>query len=335
LEDSAWDHQIQNLKSSSIFHATPWAKVLSESYNYEPKYFVSFKEDKLQLVWPLMEISSYLTGKRGVSLPFTDYCPPLFLKEVNIEDVVKVIIDYANTAQWKYIEFRVGNGALNQSHKSSYYHHSLDLTPGPEKLFESIHKTTKRNIKKADREGVKVEFSQSSKSVMDYYKLHCLTRKRQGLPPQPCYFFKSIYDNIISKNMGFVLLARANSKTIAGAVYFHFGDQVIYKYGASDMSHQHLRPNNLVMWEAIKWYASNKFKSFSFGRTDWHHEGLRRFKNSWGSNEKVLKYYRYNVVRKTYYPETISRESGAQNFYKKMPIFISKFIGNCFYKHVG
>jgi hypothetical protein len=335
FEDSSWDDQLLKLKSSSIFHASPWAKVLSESYKYTPKYFVNYKDDTPNLIWPLMEISSYLTGKRGVSLPFTDYCPPLFSNEIKIKDVAESILEYGRIAHWKYIEFRGGSSAFNQSHKSSFYLHTLDLMPGVDRIFELVHKTTKRNIRKATREGVQVEFFQTSESLREYYDLHCLTRKRHGLPPQPGYFFDSIFDNIISKNLGFVVLARVNTKTIAGAIYFHFGDKAIYKYGASDMSHQYLRPNNLVMWEAIKWYASNNFKSFSFGRTDCHHEGLRRFKISWGSQEKIIKYFRYNVMNKTYYPETISKESGAQNIYKKMPIFISKFIGNSLYKHVG
>ena len=335
LEDSGWDKKLLKFKSSSIFYATPWAKVLSESYNYTPKYFVSHEKEKLSLVWPVMEISSFLTGKRGVSLPFTDSCPPLFSDTVRIEEVAESIIEYGNAAQWKYIEFRGGDSAFHHSYKSSFYLHSLNLAPGADSLYEAIHKTTKRNIRKADKEGVKVEFLQSRDSLKEYYHLHCLTRKRHGLPPQPGYFFKSIFENIIDKNLGFVVLAKVNGKTIAGAIYFHFGEKAIYKYGASDMSHQHLRPNNLVMWEAIKWYSANNYKSFSFGRTDWHHEGLRRFKNSWGTQESILRYYRYNVLRKTYYPEAVSKESGAQNIYKMMPIFISKFIGNSLYKHVG
>jgi len=50
------------------------------------------------------------------------------------------------------------------------------------------------------------------------------------------------------------MLASHKGKNIASAVYFHFGDKAIYKYGASDRKYQHLRANNLVMWEAIRWF---------------------------------------------------------------------------------
>ena len=38
---------------------------------------------------PLMEVSSFLTGKRAVSLPFTDYCEPL----APHHEVLKVMFD--------------------------------------------------------------------------------------------------------------------------------------------------------------------------------------------------------------------------------------------------
>ena len=64
--------------------------------------------------------------------------------------------------------------------------------------------------------------------------------------------------------MGFIVLGSYRGAAIAANVYFHFGDQVIYKYGASDKTYQHLRANNLVMWEAIKWACDKGYKAFSF-----------------------------------------------------------------------
>lgn len=62
------------------------------------------------------------------------------------------------------------------------------------------------------------------------------------------------------------MLASFKGTIIAGAIYFHFGEKAVYKYGASDVKYQQLRPNNLVMWEAIRLYCQNGYKSFCFGR---------------------------------------------------------------------
>jgi lipid II:glycine glycyltransferase (peptidoglycan interpeptide bridge formation enzyme) len=97
-----------------------------------------------------------------------------------------------------------------------------------------------------------VTFDNSWQSVETFYRLNSITRKHHGIPPQPKKFFKKIFEYIISARKGFVVLALQQGKPIAGAVYFLFGSEAIYKYGASDKEYQPLRPNNLVMWEAIK-----------------------------------------------------------------------------------
>jgi len=63
------------------------------------------------------------------------------------------------------------------------------------------------------------------------------------------WIIKNIFDHVISRDHGDVVLASFNEKVIAGAVYFDFGEKAIFKYGASDRAYHHLRPNNLIMWE--------------------------------------------------------------------------------------
>ena len=132
------------------------------------------------------------------------------------------------------------------------------------RYFSSFRDSTKRNIKKAIQNGVHVTIQNSLQSVKEYYRLHCITRKCHGLPPQPFYFFKKIHEHIISQNKGFVALALHEGKVIAGAVFFQFGNQAIFKYGASDPRYLHIRPNNLVMWEAIKWHCQNGYQNLQF-----------------------------------------------------------------------
>lgn len=92
--------------------------------------------------------------------------------------------------------------------------------------------------------------------------MHCRTRKEHGLPPQPFMFFKKTFEYVILVNKGFVILAKYNGVTIAGAIYFHFGKKAIYKYGASKRAFQRLRVNNLIMWKAIELYCRQGFDFF-------------------------------------------------------------------------
>ncbi len=286
IDYPGWDELLLAEEGYSFFHSSHWAKVLFESYRYNPLYFVVAMANSLSVAIPLMEVKSIYTGTRGVSLPFSDYCDPIVSEDVSFGDVFNQIIDYGKLLGWKYIEIRGEHDFFKGlPHSSYYYGHTLDLSQGEQQLFSKIRNSTKRNIKKAAKEGVQVKICDSLKSISEFYRLNCITRKGHGLPPQPYCFFERIYENIIKKNLGFTVLSSYKEETIAGAMYFHFGDKAIYKYGASDIKYQHLRPNNLVMWEAIKWYSMNGFTSFSFGRTDPDAEGLKQFKSGWGTSE--------------------------------------------------
>ena len=46
-----------------------------------------------------------------------------------------------------------------------------------------------------------------------------------------------------------MFLAHYQGKCVAGAVFFHFKDRALFKYGASDERFNRLGINNLVIWE--------------------------------------------------------------------------------------
>ena len=129
---------------------------------------------------------------------------------------------------------------------------------------------------------------------------------------------------------------RAESvQVIAGCIYFHFRNKALYKFGASDIIYQHLRPSDLVMWEAIKWYASNGYQSFCFGRTARDNEGLRRYKSDWGAEERTVNYYRYDLQQQEYVTPEPTINSLHKRLFQQLPIPVLKLFGSVLYKHMG
>jgi len=334
-EYKGWDDLILSHPDYSFFHSSVWAKVLSESYHYTPLYMTVLNKNKLSALVPMMEVNSFLTKKRGVSLPFTDYCEPMISDGITFQVLLKFILDVGKERGWDYLELRSCKN-LSPFPSFAYLGHNLDLTEGAEKAFSGFRDSAKRNIRKSGKVGVKVEMCATIESMKIFYHLNCMTRKRHGFPPQPYGFFRKVYDHIISHHLGFVVLASFQEKPIAGAIYFHFGERAVYKYGASNLHHQELRANNLVMWEAIKWYAQNGYKSFCFGRTEPENQGLIQFKSGWGPIEQQINYYRYDLKRCSFVSGS-SKVAGFHNnkMFRNMPIPILKSIGSILYKHAG
>jgi len=331
-----WDELLLENDDYSFFHSSYWAKVLNSSYQYKPLYFSVVDNGKISVLVPIMEINSSLTGKRGVSLPFTDYSSPIVSNGYDFKEIFHQVIQYGKNAGWKYIEFRGGKDQFSgMQPSSSFFIHTLDLQSGKEAILSSMRRSTERNIKKAEKENVHVERHVSLESVREFYRLNSMTRKNHGLPPQPYYFFRNIYEYIISKGKGFVLLAKYRSRYIAGAVFFNLGDKAIFKYGASDQNYLYLRPNNIVIWSALKWYMENGFKSFSFGRTDLENKGLLQYKRGWGGKEEAIGYYKYNFKKDVFVGKPIIRNSITAYILRKIPYPMLKKAGSLFYRHMG
>jgi lipid II:glycine glycyltransferase (peptidoglycan interpeptide bridge formation enzyme) len=282
-----------------------------------------------------MNIDSFLTGKRGVSLPFTDSCEPIASNVEQFQEMFAAAVTYGKQQNWKTMEIRGGEAFLQDKEPSEWhYGHTLDLgNRGAVPLF--LRDSTRRNIKKAEKEGVTITVSDAPDAMEKFRHLNAMTRKDHGLPPQPRRFFQVVHDRIIAKDMGFIVLASYRGNAIAANVYFCFGDQVIYKYGASNRTHQRLRASNLVMWEAIKWICDKGYKTLYFGRTEPENNGLRQYKSGWGASEMLIKYYQYDLRTDAFIRAHDVVSPLYKKLFSKLPIPALNILGNILYRHMG
>jgi len=331
-----WDQLLISIPGSSFFHTSAWARVLKEAYGYTPKYFTEFNANRISTLMPIMEVRSSFTGRKGISLPFTDYCDPIVSDGINFQEAINCVLVEGKERNWKYLELRNIKDLSPFAFPSlTYLGHTLNLSNKEDQIFFSFRDSTRRNIKKAVKKGVKAEILNSLESVKKFYELNCMTRKQHGLPPQPFSFFEKMHGFVVSNNLGHVILGSYGQKAIAGAVFFHFGNKAVFKYGASDMAYQGLRANNLVMWEGIKWYSQKGYKSLCFGRTEPENRGLIQFKSGWGTTEQKINYYHYDF-RKQGFISATSRVTGFHNkIFRRMPIPLLRALGSIYYKHLG
>jgi len=336
LEYPGWDDLLLSQHDHSIFHTTHWARILHESYGYTPLYFTLFHDGALSALIPVMEVNSWITGRRAVSLPFTDYCEPIMTENGIFPELMEALLSQGRKSKWKSIELRPMNALPSQYLPASvYFGHALDISRSEDDIFGNLRDSTKRNIKKAKKEGVEVTFSDSMDSLTQFCRLNCITRKDHGLPPQPAVFFKKIHEHILSNGLGTVALAKHQGKYIAGAVYFHFSDQAFYKYGASDKAYQNFRANNLIMWEAIRLYCTKGCAGLQFGRTEPQNDGLRQFKAGWGAREYPIHYYKYDLRQNAFVKGAMKLTGIHNRIFTMMPLPLLKISGSMLYKHMG
>ncbi len=331
-----WNHRIKQHFDPDIFHSREWCRVLKLAYNLNPVYFAVYNEQQPSAIIPLIETNSPFTGKRAVSLPFTDFCHPLIKEPDLLEGIIKEIINYGITQKWKYVEFRSSNFIFSGIKPyETFYTHDLDLTKSSNELWSRLKDSNRRNIKKAMRSGLKVTFEKNLEAIKNFYRLQVITRKRHGLPPQPFKFFMNIHEEIIARNLGIIASVYYRDRMIAAAIFFNFNQKALFKFGASDHIFHSLRPNNLIMWEAIKWHQENGCHTLNLGRTDPEDQGLLSYKRSWGPTESKMCYCRIVLATDLKLKFLLARK---RNLFKKlfqlMPSPLLRLAGTVAYKHL-
>src|SRR5688572_14066065 len=338
LQEPRWNDAVAMRSDATVFHSAQWARVISESYGYRPQYALFESERGIVGMIPTMEVSSLWTGRRGVCLPFSDECVPLIAEGVSPSDLVDPIRKLGMARRWDYLELRGGQFQALATPTNQFVVHRLRLEASEELQIARLRDSTRRNIDKAAKQGVEVQHLKSIEAVESFYTLHCRTRRRHGLPPQPLRFFHLIYKHLIEQGLGFVSLARFSGQWIAGAVFLHFGSHAVYKFGASEPAFQQLRANNLVMWRAICRMRESQIAELSFGRSDRDDEGLLQFKRGWGGSESELPYYRIGLRRQS--PQ-LNWEGGtraggvSQQIVRRLPIGLLRLMGGVIYRHLG
>ncbi|HZT21574.1 MAG TPA: GNAT family N-acetyltransferase [Verrucomicrobiae bacterium] len=334
LSDPEWERLATAYANASIFHGTEWLRTLADSYGYTPLCLVAGETGAPSALWPIMEVNSRLTGRRGVSLPFTDDCQPLYDDFTSAQRLAQSALELGRSRGWKSLEFRGGRELFPEAPASlAFYGHSVNLTGGEEYLFSRLESSVRRAIRKAEKSGVTVTAEQGTEAMDIFYSLQCRTRRKHGLPPQPRSFFQNIWRHLVSKNLGMIVIARFQNRPIAASVYFRRGGRAIYKYGASDETFQQLRGANLVMWEAIKRLARDGARSLDLGRTSLSNEGLRRFKLGWGATEHKIEYVKYDFHRSTFVTERDEATGWYNVVFRTLPLGLSRLVGAVLYRH--
>ncbi len=336
LAEPGWDELLLTHPGHGFFHGAAWAGVLGECYGHQPAYFTLRESGRLLVLLAVMEVSSRATGRRGVSLPFTDECPPLLTGAVDAAGLFKEVVAYGRERGWKHVEWR-GRGGLTNGAPASlgFYAHSLALGGGEEELFAGLDSACRRAVRKAHSSGVRVEISTELAAVGAYYSLHCITRQKHGLPPQPYAFFRAIWKHVLAAGQGLVALAKVGDRPVAGGVFFYLGGRAIYKYGASDQRFQQTRASNLMMWEGIRCLAKRGCQSLHFGRTSIGNEGLRRYKKSFGAEESALEYVKYDLRKDTFVVETDKVQGWYNQLFSLMPVPLLRLAGGVLYPHMA
>jgi len=339
--DIRWREFLEFNPSASIFHSVGWLNALQSTYGYRPVAFTtSPPNQELKNGLVCCEVNSWITGRRLVSLPFSDHCEPLFTAAADLIFLFQSLQAQLKSQNWKYFEVRPVFWNLGQLNESTgfipgrkYFLHILNLFRGLEEVFGNLDKdSVQRRVRHAERAGLTESFGTSEKLLKAFYALFVATRGRHQVPPMPYLWFQNLI-----KSQGEALEIRVafmDETPIAAILTLRFRDVLYYKYGCSDVKFNNLGAMPWLLWRAISNAKGEGANTFDMGRTEEDNVGLLTFKNHWVPHPNQLIYWRY--------PHASSFDSidswklkFAKKLFSQMPVSLLTLAGRLIYRHIG
>jgi CelD/BcsL family acetyltransferase involved in cellulose biosynthesis len=339
LTDPRWSEFLERHPASSVFHSRAWLEALKRTYNHEPVAFTTcWPNAPLENAVVFCRVKSWLTGKRLVSLPFSDHTAILAESKERAGQLVSAVERAAAGEKLRYIEIRPTEGfdkaPVEGSSSFDFCRHEIDLTPGLETLLKNCHKdSVQRKIQRAEREGLRYEEGRSAALLESFYKLMVLTRRRHLVPPQSKAWFQNL---IRSFGEGLkIRVAFQGSRAVASILTLVHKNTLTYKYGGSDRDFHNTGAMHLLFWRSIEEAKKNRLSVFDLGRSDRDNPGLITFKDRWGTRRLPLSYLRFHCAQ----PSTSARSRNLESVKKLLlpyvPDPILRSVGGILYKHVG
>ncbi len=296
LADPRWSAFTGTHPQASVFHSSAWLTALQRTYGYEPEALTtSPPHAALRDALVFCEVDSWLSGRRLVSLPFSDYCEPLIDSDTDVEGIFSSL--EAQVAQRKvaYCELRpvhvLPAETMTRCSTSAYVLHRLDLAPDVAVLFQNCHRDSiQRKIRRAERERLLYEEGRSEALLDQFYDLLIQTRRRHYMLPQPKAWFRHLAESF--KGALKIRVASVDRRAVAAVLTLRFRSTLVYKYGCSDSEYNRLGGVQFLLWRCIQEAKEEGLETLDLGRSDIDQPGLIRFKERWGARCLPLHYLR-------------------------------------------
>ena len=260
--------ELDTFADRTVFQTKSWLDFLSETQGIEP-VVAAVRDDG--------EVRGYVTGclskQFGVKLfgsPMKGWTTPYMgfnlRDDLSMSSALDLLPDLAfEQLGCQYLEFsdprllQADVPSLGATGTESNATREIDLTQSEDELFAAMKGSCRRAIRKAEKSGVVVEEVTDPEFAEEYYEQLIETFARQSLvPTYPIERVQSLITHLRPKDMLLLLRARnADGTSIATGIYPGLqGAGAVFFGGASLREYQNLRPNEAIMWYAMRYWKS-------------------------------------------------------------------------------
>lgn len=293
-DEKKWDTFVSATNTWAFFQSWDWGEV-QKKLGVKVWRLGYWQKQKLvgatQVVKVVAKSGSYLHVRHGPVL--VDYSSGIFqqvmqeLKALAINEKVWFVRVSPMVEEKKINEKRLRNLGLRPAAihaMNAEYCWVLDLGPDEEQLLAGMRKTTRYEIRRAEKSAVSVQLAQNVNDVKNFLALYDATSKRQGFTKHPG--ITQEWQEFHSRGKADLFLGYHDGRLISGALIIYSWQQAIYHHGAS--VNNKIPVSYALQWAAIREAKKRGLKYYNFwgiapsDRPNHPWSGLTLFKTGFG-----------------------------------------------------
>ncbi len=295
-EEATWDDFVQQTPQSGFMQLAGWKHVLERSYGHRTRYLIARENECVRGVLPLFVLQNRLFGTRVTSPPGA-ICTD---DQRAGQELLQAAIDFADELDADELCLTAcrrvwdGNLVTVQRHCT----HILELPLDAEALWKSISRHKRKNVNKAEREGLKIEMC--GRDQIDFlHEVLAYSLRLLGTPVFGKELLRSIFDEFPEQTH--ILVAKQENRLIGAMLIFAGRSSIHAQWSAAYHEYRDIRPNDSLYWKMLSWGCEHGIPEVDMGRSQWG-SGNFNFKVQWGARTQPL-YYQYYLRRGASIPD--------------------------------
>lgn len=268
-----WDNIVKSFDSYDVYYLSGYVKAFQIHGDGEPQ-LLYFEDNGLRAIYVYMKRYTSIDGLFDSITPY-GYGGVLFegntnednlrqfwaeyiskMEEINIVDnFVRYHPILANAQPMKQISEVIDLGKTI----------ALDLS-SPEVIWENIDGKSRNKIRKAEKNGIKIDHSKDFNLFEKFIQIYNATMDKDNASDYYYFkddFYKSIHQDLYDNYEMFY--AVYEGKIIAMSIMIFANKQMHYHLSGSLTEYRNLAPTNLLLYKAALWGHEQGFKTLHLG----------------------------------------------------------------------
>lgn len=290
LPGDDWDAFVASRRGASLYLRCGWSLLARDVFRHRP-YFLHARdgEGRLRGVLPLVQQRGLL-GNFLTSVPFFNYGGALAEDEATAIALMNRARELAGDRKCDYLELRdVAERPVDWPVRTDKASMILDLPDSTEKLSRQLGSKLRSQVKRADREAVRVVRG-GKELLADFYDVFARNMRDLGTPVYPVRFFRAILESGLAHFQIVVIYWR--NRPAAGGFLVIDGKGAEIPWAACRADAKPLGMNMKLYWELLSAVIEQGCETFDFGRSTVG-GGTYKFKQQWGARPQQLHWYRW------------------------------------------